>query len=299
MMNSTSIADPHVHPTDELTTCLNCDHPLTGEYCNQCGQQADTHRINWYYLWHEISESLWGIDRGILFTLRELLVRPGYSIREFLAGKRINHYRPLALLLMLAAIYVFVSQVLHVDLLKTSQEVYSYPSPKSDSPVQVKEILTNYFQFLDENQQFADLAMVPFIAFWCWRLFRRSGYNYPEMLVAQTFIANFSLFFTIVMLLTFWVLGKSATIMTGIMSVSVLIPIAYNVFAYTQLFTGKLRPFSIVLRSVSAYLLGYMSLIFVCSFIVGVYTIFVLVSTDQKKTLSKKGTPTVSQHAHP
>ncbi|SOD79813.1 DUF3667 domain-containing protein [Spirosoma fluviale] len=297
-MTSSPIADSNAHPSDELTTCLNCEHPVTGQYCKQCGQQADTHRINWYYLWHEISQSLWGIDRGILFTLRELFVRPGYTIREFLAGKRINHYRPLALLLLLGAIYVFVSQVLHVDLLKASQEVYSYPKPKADSPAQVNEILTKYFQVLDENQQFGDLVMVPFIAFWCRRLFQRSGYNYPEMLVAQTFMANFGLFFSLVMLLAFWVLGDSATILTSIMSVSMLIPLAYNAFAHTQLFKGKLRPLSIVLRSVSAYLLGYVSLILVMSFILFVYAFIFAVSTEQNKALPKKTKPAVSQHAH-
>lgn len=297
-MITSPITDPNAQPTDELTTCLNCEHPLTGQYCKQCGQQADTQRINWYYLWHEITESLWGIERGILFTLRELFVRPGYTIREFLAGKRISHYRPLALLLLLGAIYVFVSQVLHVDLLKASQEVYSYPKPKANSPIQTKEILTKYFQILDDNQQFGDLFMVPFVAFWCWRLFRRSGYNYPEMLVAQTFIANFGLFFSLVMLLAFWVLGDSTTILTGIMSVSMLIPLAYNAFAHTQLFRGKLRPLSIVLRSVSAYLLGYMSLLLVMGFILFVYTIIFIVSTDQNKALPKKTKPAVSQHAH-
>ena len=300
MTTSTPLVDQHLHPTHEPVTCLNCDHAYSGQYCNQCGQQAQTHRVDWRYLWHEITESLWGVDRGILFTLRELLIRPGYSIREFLAGRRVNHYRPLALLLMLAAIYVFVSQGLHVDFVKTSQGMYDNASLKADSPAhrKQKEILAGYFQFLDDNQQFSDLAMVPFVAFWCWLLFRRIGYNYPEQLVAQTFIANFNLLFSLGMLLGFWALGDSTNVLSGIMGASLLIQLGYIVFAYGQLFKGKLKPLSIALRSVSAYLLGYASFMLFTGLIVFIYTMVLLISGEPNKALPKKAVPAASQHAH-
>ncbi len=299
MTTSTLTVDQPIHPTDEQVKCLNCDHAYTGQYCNKCGQQAETHRVNWRYLWHEVTESLWGIDRGILFTLRELIVRPGYSIREFLAGRRVNHYRPLALLLMLAAIYVFVSQGLHVDFMKTSQGMYDTARLKDASPAHVKqkEILTSYLQFIDENQQFSDLAMVPFVALWCWLLFRRIGYNYPEQLVAQTFIANFNLLFSLVMVLAFWALGDSASVLSGIMGASLLIQLAYIVFTYVQLFNGKLKPLSIAFRSVSAYVLGYASFILFTGLIVLIYTVVVMISTDHDKALPKKAVPATSHHA--
>lgn len=300
MTTPSLIVEQHLHPTDEQVTCLNCDHAYAGQYCNKCGQQAETHRVDWRYLWHEIAESLWGVDRGILFTLRELLVRPGYSIREFLAGRRVNHYRPLALLLMLAAIYVFVSQGLHVDFMKTGQGMYDTARFKDDSPAHIKqkEILTSYLQFIDDNQQFSDLAMVPFVAFWCWLLFRRIGYNYPEQLVAQTFIANFNLLFSLVMLLAYWALGDSSNVISGIMGASLLIQLAYIVFAYVQLFEGKLKPFSIAIRSVSAYLLGYASFILFTGLIVLTYTIVMMINSEPTKALPKKAVPATSQHAH-
>lgn len=301
MTTSPLLDESPLLPTDQQVRCLNCDQAYRGQYCNQCGQQAQTNRIDWRYLWHEITESLWGVDRGILFTLRELLMRPGYSIREFLAGKRVNHYRPLALLLMLAAIYVFVSQGLHVDFLKTSQGMYDNTRLQADSPahIQQKEILTRYFQFLDENQQFSDLAMVPFVAFWCWLLFRRLGYNYPEQLVAQTFIANFNLLYSLVMLLAFWAMGDSTQVLSGIMGASLLIQLAYLVFAYGQLFRGKLKLVSIGLRVVGAYLLGYASLMLFTGLIVFTYTIVFIISGERNKALPKKAVPSTSQHAQP
>lgn len=140
--------------------------------------------------------------------------------------------------------------------------------------------------------------MVPFVAFWCWLLFRRIGYNYPEQLVAQTFIANFNLLFSLVILLAYWALGDSSNVISGIMGASLLIQLAYIVFAYVQLFEGKLKPFSIAIRSVSAYLLGYASFILFTGLIVLTYTIVMMINSEPTKALPKKAVPATSQHAH-
>jgi len=64
-----------------------------------------------------------------------------------------------------------------------------------------------------------------------------------------------------------------------------------------QLYQGKLKPLSIALRSMSAYLLGYASFILFTGLIVFVYTIVFMISSETKKTLPKKTVPQTSQHA--
>src|SRR5208283_4811746 len=85
--------------------CLNCHHTLTGKYCSYCGQSAATHKINVHFLWHDIQHGLLHIDKGILYTTKELFTRPGHSIREFIEGKRVRHFKPISLVLVLAGIY--------------------------------------------------------------------------------------------------------------------------------------------------------------------------------------------------
>ena len=76
--------------------CLNCRQLLLmhQRFCHQCGQKTDTHRINFHYLVHEVPHSIFHVDNGILFTLKELFTRPGQSIREYLEGKRQQHSNP-------------------------------------------------------------------------------------------------------------------------------------------------------------------------------------------------------------
>jgi hypothetical protein len=86
-------------------TCKNCHQVYTGHYCNNCGQSAETHKINAHFLWHDIQHGLLHFDEGILFSLRQLFTRPGHSIREFIDGKRVRHFKPISLVVVLATLY--------------------------------------------------------------------------------------------------------------------------------------------------------------------------------------------------
>ncbi len=78
------------------TKCKNCNHDLKGNFCNNCGQTKETHEINFKSILHEIQHSIFHIDKGILYTTKELFIRPGLTIREYLHGKRVKHFKPFA-----------------------------------------------------------------------------------------------------------------------------------------------------------------------------------------------------------
>ena len=269
MISATPTTQSHGHPIDGPIICQNCGQEFKGRYCNPCGQRADTHRINWHYIWHEIPHSVWHVDQGILFTLRELLTRPGYTIRDFLNGKRVNHYRPLALLLILGAVVVFAQHSLNVSFIKSSQDVFG--SSTVDASARLKGFQAQVNHFIERNQNLIHIATIPLYAFWIWVMFRRRSYNYPELLVAQTFIANFGLVVSLVVVLLFWALGGSSTAFSLAMSLTFLALIGYTVVVCLQLFRGQLRPATIVMRSLAAYLLGYLNFLFIALIVGGIY----------------------------
>ena len=53
------------------------------------------------------------IDSGFFFTIKELFIRPGYMINDYITGKRIRYFRPLQMLFVLGAVYVLLSQALY------------------------------------------------------------------------------------------------------------------------------------------------------------------------------------------
>lgn len=293
-MNSSSpaIAQPHAHSIDDRVTCQNCDHQYVGRYCNQCGQRADTHSVNWHYIWHEIPHSVWHVDHGIAYTLRQLLTRPGHTIREFLEGKRVKHYRPLALLLMLGAVLLFVQHGLGVSYVKVGQEIFS-PDTK-DASARLQTFQMESSQFIERNQNLLYILMIPFYAFGYWLMFRRQRYNFPEMLVVQTFITNFHLLVSLVIVVLFWALGGSVTAYSVVMSLSMVAFIGYNTITYYQLFQGRVRLITVALRSLAAYTIGYLSF-FVLAMLIGVGYGTYLSAKDPSAFKPEKPTTTVQQ----
>lgn len=258
MTSATPITHVHDnHSIDGRVTCQNCDHEYAGHYCSQCGQRADTHPVNWHYIWHEIPHSVWHVDHGIAYTLRQLLTRPGHTIREFLEGRRINHYRPLALLFLLGAIVLFIQHGLGVSFVKVSQEMLN--ADAKNTPVRAQAFQTELFQLIERNQTLVSILMIPFYAFGYWLLFRRQRYNYPEILVVQTFITNVHLLMSLVIVVLFWALGGSVAAYSVAMGLSLVAMIGYNTVTYYQLFQRKLRLITVAWRSVVAYVVGYVS----------------------------------------
>ncbi len=91
----------------ETKECANCSTPLSGTYCQNCGQLAHIHRS----LWHMVEELLHGIlhfDNKAWRTLPALLIHPGRLTREYIDGKRVRYMAPLILFLFLNFVMFFV-----------------------------------------------------------------------------------------------------------------------------------------------------------------------------------------------
>lgn len=86
------------------THCLNCGNTFEGNYCNHCGQKYTVSRITWKELFHNVPHMLFHLDDGFFYTIKQLMVKPGGTIWEYLQGKRKYHYNPFVMLLLLAGL---------------------------------------------------------------------------------------------------------------------------------------------------------------------------------------------------
>jgi hypothetical protein len=59
--------------------CKNCGQIVDGKYCCNCGQNTNITKINFANFINEVSESVFQIDKGLFYTLIELIVRPGIA----------------------------------------------------------------------------------------------------------------------------------------------------------------------------------------------------------------------------
>lgn len=75
--------------------CLNCELPLTGRYCSQCGQAATAGRYSLVELIAGFFKDVWELDAPLLRTFRDLTVGPGRVTRGYLEGRREPYMSPL------------------------------------------------------------------------------------------------------------------------------------------------------------------------------------------------------------
>ncbi|TPG37615.1 DUF3667 domain-containing protein [Flavobacterium pectinovorum] len=165
--------------------CKNCKHVFHGQFCNNCGQTADTHKINTHFLWHDIQHGLLHFDAGIPYSIKQLFTRPGHSIREFIEGKRVKHFKPLSLVVVLATLYGLLYHYFHINIFADSDKTdFDYDK--------FNEWMATHFSW-------TTIATIPLYTIGTYIAFRKQGYNFIEYFVLNTFKASQRIFAQIVM----------------------------------------------------------------------------------------------------
>jgi len=240
-----------------MQTCKNCGHRFEGKFCNNCGQTADTNRINYHDLRHQLTHSLFHIDAGLLYTSKQLFMRPGHAIREYLDGKRVNHIKPLSYILILAGFYILVCHLLDINLFNISVES-AKDGIETEKSVNLDEWFLSHFGWVT-------LASIPLYTVGTAVCFYGKGYNFVEYLVLNIFKAAQRLIVQIIFLPFIFLVKQSLDVETIIL-VIYLIDIGLNFWTNIQFF-DTMKPGAVILRSFISHLILLM-LMFLVIFII-------------------------------
>ncbi len=157
--------------------CKNCGFSVENKYCSHCGQKTATARFSFKSLLHELIHGLFHVDHGLLFTARELLLRPGKMLKEYLAGHRVRYFNPFTFCLIIGGLDALLLQKIHwsgifidLDILE-KQEINQY----------VWDASLKYFAY-------RLLLSVPVISMITLLFYRKSHYNFVEHLIANSYL---------------------------------------------------------------------------------------------------------------
>lgn len=228
-----------------MQTCKNCGHRFEGKFCNNCGQTADTERIDFHFLRHEIPHSFFHIDAGLLYTSKQLFMRPGHAIREYLEGKRVNHIKPLSFILILAGFYILLCHWFHINLFTLSSD--------SAAKINVEKNSFHLDEFMLKNFGWLTLATIPLYTIGTAVCFYNKGYNFTEYLILNTFKAGQRLIIQI-LFLPFIFLIKHSLSINMVMLVIYLIDIGLNFWTNIQFFKS-MNPVNVLVRSTLSHII--------------------------------------------
>ena len=165
----------------EQSHCLNCNAVVTSKFCANCGQKANTHRITFgHFVAHDLLHGMFHLDRGIIFTLKEALTRPGKAALDYISGKRICYYNVFYLSLVLIGVAILLY---HFGTAGATMKGGDAGSEK------VVELLTS-------NVKMIVLGFVPLLAINARLLFWKTRLNLAEHFIVAgfTFVGVLSIF---------------------------------------------------------------------------------------------------------
>lgn len=236
--------------SDEQHECCTCHTVYTGNFCPRCGQSARIRRYSFIVAFLNFMD-VWGLgNRGMFRTIRDLVLRPGYMIRDYLKGMQMAYFPPFKMFFLLTTLSILVTHGFNihgktfgdeegpvpseivVDSPEALPEVEAAPTdPKSEK---AEEVIHKYYHFLEVfsekvnnfQKRFPSLfALFGLMLLACpFYLFFRKCPNIPdlrfsEFFVALVYINNMYTIFTIVT--DFFCLND----LDGLLLFSMLIPL--------------------------------------------------------------------------
>jgi hypothetical protein len=226
--------------------CKNCGFRVEGNFCSHCGQKSTVSRIDFSNFLKEVSESFFQINKGFFYTLRELFVRPGNSLNEFLDGKRKSHFKPIAYLLTLSTVYFLTTQITNQntwigDVVTGWLEGAAEQNSNAAIPEIAAWFLTNY--------AYLTLLLLPVFSLASYISFFKFGKTYLEHVVVNSYLTGHQAIFY-----SLFVLGRTVTDSDVMEMLPLLVAVSYTFWVFWQFFSAGNRTLNI-LRSILTYVL--------------------------------------------
>ena len=218
-----------------MNNCRNCNELVSSNYCSNCGQPSNLKRIDSHYIIHEI-EHILHVERGILFTVKALLTRPGKTVQQFIAENRSRLVKPIIFIIITSLIYTFVTHLFHIE-----SELVDFKGAGESS-------IDTFLGWMKKNYGYTNLIWGIFIAFWLNIFFRKYDYNFFEILILLCFVQG-----VVMLLYALFVILQGLTHL-HVMQSAAVIGLVYCTWAIGQFFDkNKIVSY---LKAFAAYVLG-------------------------------------------
>lgn len=204
--------------TQEEHTCATCGTSYQGNYCPRCGQSSRIGRYSMktaFLLFLDV----WGLgNRGMFRSIRDLLLRPGYMIRDYLGGMQMAYFPPFKMFFLLATLSIVVNSGLNIrgenQLVKVVQayersidmDIQTAPAEQKagvksgtdnerlDFGEKINGTLKVFIRFLIDHQTVVELVWLLVLSLPLYVLFRNCpaipDLYYTEFFVAMIYTTN-------------------------------------------------------------------------------------------------------------
>jgi hypothetical protein len=195
--------------------CKNCGFETTENYCARCGQATQTKRFDWPMFLQEFIFNNFTLHKGLLFTIKSLILHPKQVIEDYLAGKRAKYTGAVQFFLFILLCYglliLFKSEL---GIHQPQKIVTGYANTKIDISGWMKSMR---------------LLIIVVSSFLTYMIYRNKKYYLAEHFIVNFYIWGISsLLGEVIMLITFYKLERGRALIGCFIIISYYIRIFYN-----------------------------------------------------------------------
>ena len=210
---------------EDVHYCNNCGLMFSGNFCPRCSQKADLGRISWKSVRNGVMD-IWGLGtRSLLYSVWQLLMRPGYFISDYISGKRQVSFPPVKMLFIVTVIYSLIIYWLF-------PKVFGIQLHDIDEGS--RQLLSDYYNWYESHFSWAMLGMSVLAIIPTWVMFRYAPRNTRHSLPEGFFIQV--LFSVLMVVLNFFLIYLVLVNLIAFNIAIVLLTMFYYIVGYMQLF---------------------------------------------------------------
>ena len=196
--------------TSDKHVCATCHTEFHGNYCPRCGQKSTIGRYSFKTAFLTFLD-VWGLgNRGMFRTIRDLLFRPGYMIRDYLSGMQMAYFPPFKMFFLVITLSVLVDSGLNirmtntlnntfttttkVDVSKEPDQALNDNDSKKKLELKILDKIDKCVSWLDNNQTIVQFLLLLVLSGPMYLLFRKNkkipDIRYSELFIAMVYITN-------------------------------------------------------------------------------------------------------------
>lgn len=211
-----------------MIVCRNCGGEGDQTFCPGCGQLLQVKRVTINSLLHEVAHTFWHLEKGFLYTLKELAIHPGTTQRKYLSGIRLRYQKPFSLFTISVTFCALALFFIY-----------------KDAPDQSDQFFYKHYFFM------VQAAMLPLFALITYILFKNRDLYYAEALVMNVYLLGF----TSVCIVP--INALSYFLHNGVISLlEVTLLITYNIWTNLNFFKGEIM-WWIIVKSIAGIIVSY------------------------------------------
>ncbi len=249
--------------------CLNCGKKLTDKYCSSCGQKADTHRITFKnFIFHDVLHGTFHIEKGILYTAKQALLRPGKAALDYISGKRKPYYNVFLLILLTIGLMLFLKHYYNEILIEQGRRYVKDISNLNEASQKMEYIFA-------QKSKIVIFIFVPFAAINSYIIFRRKKLNLSEhIIIAAMILLGILLLSTFAIILFYFDLfiDISSSADKAIQYIIASLIFLYTIYGYFNAFRNDYSKLGFTYRIILFYAFIYIELIILLFITIGFVT---------------------------